>query len=155
MAVTRKEQIASGKKVTPLTREEARLAGKEFAPLTEEERFQKVAYSGEGGGGGGGLSIANVTISFEGLTDGQVALPLAIWNDGSFQLLPIDGTIVLPAIPATEEITIKVPLCEGNYVIFNPDIEALYDVTLTGAIQIDAQKGLVIKGDGTINFADA
>lgn len=49
MAVTRKEQIASGKKVTPLTREELRLAGKEFAPLTEDERFQKTAYSGGGG----------------------------------------------------------------------------------------------------------
>ena len=50
MAVTRKEQIASGKKVTPLTREELRLAGKTFAPLTEEERFHKVAYAGESGG---------------------------------------------------------------------------------------------------------
>lgn len=46
MAVTRKEQIASGKKVTPLTREELRLAGKTFAPLTEDERFEKIAYGG-------------------------------------------------------------------------------------------------------------
>lgn len=47
MAVTRKEQIASGKKVTPITREECILAGKSIAPLTEDERFMDVAYSGK------------------------------------------------------------------------------------------------------------
>lgn len=76
MAVTRKEQIASGKKVTPLTREELFLAGKTIVPLTEEERFWKSAFSGSQGGGDEDSNVVapeqTVTIS-----DSPVALVLA------------------------------------------------------------------------------
>lgn len=92
MAVTRKEQIASGKKVTPLTREELRLAGKTFAPLTEEERFQKVAYGGSGGGGAQKVALI-AEQSFTGVKpQEEVQFYAAVLNGDYFSDDEIDVT---------------------------------------------------------------
>ena len=152
MAVTRKEQIASGKKVTPLTREELRLAGKTFAPLTEEERFHKVAYSGGGSGGGesGDFSIANVAITVSDLfaQNGlSVSFPVVV-EDGEYS-----GLNSSPFFPRGLSETIVVPMWKGKAFAVLQD-EA--NVATTGGVAFDSDAmEFTITGDGTITITPA
>lgn len=143
MAVTRKEQIASGKKVTPLTREELRLAGKEFAPLTEDERFQKTAYSG--GGGENPYTTATVIVTNNYNYDQTVALAWLNTEDGMIQsFVRVErngGTKTVSAILYDGK-------CYANY-------EGSGQANVEGNVVVpDPDPGFIITGDATITIID-